>query len=127
MKEGKLHSVIVEFLNGNSEGEDRVILDKDSDFAHGMTAMWAEEKLAKAKLKAHFVKLDQAYKTNVVDIRTKHDIFDDERVGSLMKAALDDIEEHQADELFGGNTSIVPDDVIRAFLADNDDLASDSE
>ena len=127
MAEDKLHHVIVEFLNGRSEGDDPVISDKDSDFAHAITAVWAEEKLDHDKLKAHFTKLDEAYKTRIIDIRTQHDIFDDESVTSLMKAALDDIEEQKPDELFGGNTSIVPDNIIRAFLADNDDLVNDKK
>ena len=125
MAKDKLHEIIVEFLNGQGEGEEPAILDKDSDFAHAVTEMWAEEKLDRIKLKAHFEKLDEAYNSNIVDMRTKHDVFDDENVVSLMKAALDDIEEHQPDELFGGSTSIVPDDVVRAFLADNDDLLND--
>ena len=120
MAKDKLHSLIVEFLNARGGDEDSVIEDKDSDYAHALTAMWAEEKLDRDKLKAHFRKLDETFKTRIIDIRTKHDVFDDEKVTKLMKAALDDIEERRADELFDGSTSIIPDDVIRAFLADND-------
>jgi hypothetical protein len=127
MAEDKLHSAIVEFLNARDEGEDPVVADKNSDFARAITALWAEEKLDHDKLKAHFTKLDETYKTRVLDIRTKHDVFDDEKVTYLMKAALDDIQEHKPDELFGGNTSIVPDDVIRAFLAESDDPVIEDE
>jgi|GEM_PF-3108008 len=121
MAEEKLHSIIFDFLNSREEGEDPIITDKDSDYAHAVTALWAEEKLERAKLKSHFNKLDSAYKTQIIDIRTKNDVFDGENSTTFMKAALDDIDEHKPDELFGGNTSIIPDDIIRAFLADNDD------
>lgn len=120
MSADKLHSTIVDFLNTRGDEEDSVIADKNSDFAHALTAMWAEDKLEHDKLKAHFTKLDESYQTRIVDIRTKHDVFDDEKVVSLMKAALDDIQENKPDELFGGNTSIVPDDIVRAFLSDTD-------
>ena len=121
MAKDKLYSLIVEFLNTRQEGEEPVIEDKDSDYAHALTTMWAEKKLKHDKLKAHFSKLDKAYRTRIIDLQTTHDVFNDEKATSLMKAALDDIEEHQADELFGGNTSLIPDDVIRAFLADDED------
>jgi len=120
MEKDKLHGLIVEFLNTRGEGEEPVIADKDSDYAHALTAMWAEEKIEHNKLKAHFTKLDETYKTNIIDLQTTRDEFDSERAVSLMKAALDDLEERQPDELFGGSKSIVPDDVIRAFLADDD-------
>ena len=121
MKRKALHQILVEFLNDNVEGEEPIIADKDSDFAHALTAMWAEKKLEHDKYKEHFSKLDEAYKTRIIDLKTKHDVFDDEKVTSLMKAALDDIQESAPDQLFGGNTNIIPDDIIRAFLSDSDD------
>lgn len=120
MAKDKLHSLIVKFLNAQGDEQNPVIEDGNSDYAHALTSMWASEKIERDKLKAHFAKLDESYKTRIVDLQTKHDVFDDARAASLMKAALDDIDEHSPDHLFGGNTSIIPDDIIRAFLADDD-------
>ena len=124
MSDNNIHNTIIDFLNSREKEEEPIVSAEDKEFAQSLAVMWAAEKVERDKLKQHFQTLDKAYKTRIVDLQTKHDAFNEEKVASLMKAALDDVTEQAPDQFLSRSTSLIPDDVIRAFLSDDDSDSS---
>lgn len=122
MPHSELHKVIIEFLreiDPSAEGLSQAI-EHDGDFSNALSALWAERQLDAQDRRNHFHSLDESYGARILDIfqKSTEDLTPEHNIVSLMKAALDDLDEHKPEQLPA--LQFLSDDVLMEFLSEEE-------